>query len=315
MLLGIMLSATLFGIGVSCVVSYQMLESYKLNTCSKYDGCEMKDFNPNDHLPIEELKQQIDYQRIKLLLPYLKKLESSTDEENLTSAYANLRDVVVKHKLILFFSGCYGSYNQIKNQIDYLSKKALGHEFLHMASSNEKSDKNMIETGFYLAQKDTQNKVTSIGYGLNEGYTELLASRLFYNGKITAYKTEVQMALLFELFFDNTKEMQDLYLFIKHMENFAPRKEIIKTILYIDIINDPSVLNITHLITSKVKVIKSFHSWFMETNPSLEKQKQFHEIIKEDPFMKFVLQNQSTKLIDKKEKLKEAPKVKQKELI
>ena len=74
MLLGVMLSATLFGIGVSCVFSYQMFESYKLNTCSKYDGCEMKDFNPNDHLPVEELKQQIDYQRIKLLLPYLKKI-------------------------------------------------------------------------------------------------------------------------------------------------------------------------------------------------------------------------------------------------
>ena len=171
------------------------------------------------------------------MLPYLEELEKNTSQDNLYRVYENLKDIKVKRNMLILLSASAGTYDSSSNTIEYVLKSSLGHEFLHLASSyyNEKSGLDL--SGF--EQYSYVDKVL-IGTGLNEGYTELLATRLYNHDKVSTHKNEVKIARLFEFFFDDKKEMEKYYFnhdlpgFINYMIQFEEKGKIIKLLLDID---------------------------------------------------------------------------------
>lgn len=105
-----------------------------------------------------------------------------------------------------------GYYDSFKNKINinFDRKNVLSHEFLHMASTNYSNPK---LCGFNVINYDRKDRsITNFGTGLNEGYTELLNSRIFYNGKkANVYKLNVEIVKLLECFFENPDELQYAY--------------------------------------------------------------------------------------------------------
>jgi len=144
---------------------------------SEYDGCIVKDFSFIEDYDIQELKSAINQEKISQLSTIIMKLKNYTSEENLKTVYKNLSTVKIKRNFMMMFETT-GSYSSKKNTIKYFLSSALGHEFLHMSSSYYDSKNDISCVGF-----KQQKGVSLIGKGLNEGYTELLASRI-YNKKI-----------------------------------------------------------------------------------------------------------------------------------
>ena len=103
--------------------------------------------------------------------------------ENLDILNNNLKTLKVKIKyiapeiLLLKFAG--GKYYIKKNKIKlikYFVKDVKNHEFLHLSTS---SYNKKLKLGFCGLQQIDYLKKETIGYGLNEGYTELLTDRYF----------------------------------------------------------------------------------------------------------------------------------------
>lgn len=177
-------------------------------------------FNPN-------------FKDIKILEPYYRKLASQLSKEELLIACNNLRNVEVEREPFNLFAS--GYYNASSNKIVYMLKNALGHEFLHMASSFFDRKLNLRLVGFEIVQGQVV-----VGKGLNEGFTELYNSRLFADEKISSYKNIIPACLILELFFKNPNTIRkyyfraDLPALIKHLEHFMSRDEAFCFILALD---------------------------------------------------------------------------------
>lgn len=183
--------------------------------------------------------------------------------------------------------------------IIYSVDTSLGPEFLHLASSYYDKENKTAFCGF---------RQKSIGSGINEGYTELLASRIYNeDNKITAYYEEVKIAKLLEFFFDNPKDIENLYFncnlsgLISYLENYAERSEIIKILLDIDYINSlsTSIGNLSS-ISKYLDIQITLYNWFVAKNKDSEKLQQFKELIFEDKMILFIINNPKFKLYKEK---------------
>ena len=269
-----------------------------LEKLSKYDGFVVKDLSLSDCFDIEELKQSIDSEKLKQFLFYLEKLKDYTSEENLITVYKNLNTAKIKKNRLILLFGNAGIYDPKENIVKYSVSSSIGHEFLHLSSAYYNSSDDLEIIGFKQMKKNL-----SIGYGLNEGYTELLASRIYNNGcKVPAYKNEVKIARLFELFFDDYKTMEkyyfhhDLPAFIRYMETFIPHDEIIKIIYDIDKIKvTGNTINFAHFYYS-IKVQITLYHWFIINCRDQDKIKLFQDLICENPIISAVIHNKKYKL-------------------
>lgn len=79
------------------------------------------------------------------------------------------------------------------------------------------------------------------GFGLNEGYTELLASRIFNkNNRATAYYGLVKICKMLELFFDDPEDMRKLFFscnlmgVIEKLKEYMPEEEVYAIIFELD---------------------------------------------------------------------------------
>ena len=67
-----------------------------LNRTNKYSNHVIKKFHLKKDSSLEELKDRIKKDKVKELLPYLRKLEKFTSQDNLYTVYKNLKSVKVK---------------------------------------------------------------------------------------------------------------------------------------------------------------------------------------------------------------------------
>lgn len=247
---------------------------------------------------VEERKRELSREKLRQLEWYVKKLERYTSEENLKSVYRNLKTLKIERNFIMRIKGVTGRYNSVENRIQYALKNSIGHEFLHMASRYY-DPKSKEENSGFCQYKEPM----TIGLGLDEGYTELLASRIYNkNHKVTAYHKEVRVARLFELFFDNPKEMENYYFnhnlpgFIHHMEQYAPREEIIKLLQEMDemLIFSKALSPIS--IYKMVKIEMKLYGWFRLKNKNPQKLAEFEQIIQENIIASCVFKKQKIKL-------------------
>ena len=269
-----------------------------LERINKYDGCLINKSVFYDFTSLEERKRNVDKKKIKELLPYVEKLVNHVDENLLKDMYRNLNEIKLKEKRSIFTLDVEGSYDSKRKIIEYSRKRAVGHELLHMASSYYSKKKNESHTGF----KQSNDKV-SIGRGLNEGYTELLASRIYNkDGKVESYPNEVRIAKLFELFFDDPKDMEKYYFrhnlpgFILYMQNFIPRKELIRMIITLDEINRIYSRGIVTFTFKTINLSMDLYRYFLKTNPSIKKRLAFERVLRENKLVGFALDNQKVKL-------------------
>lgn len=248
-------------------------------------------------------KDEIDYTKREILRPYVEKLCNYISLEDMKLVRRNMRNLKVEKNLKTLFTGCIGYYDFITNEISYRKDKILGHEFLHMASTvyNQKNDVDFC--GF--SQSDAKN---IIGTGLNEGYTELLNSRI-YGVPLNeiCYSDQVRIARMLELFFDDEKEMTHLYFscdllgVIRQLEKYAPREEIIKLIIEFDDFNVYSNYNGISLsrIMSSIKIsriYKKIYKWFSLKSDNQEKLIELEKIIKEDKIASIIVNKEKMKL-------------------
>ena len=150
------------------------------------------------------------------LKPLVTKLSNYTEIENLLNCFNNIKNVkIIKDKIFKlkkislkqqFITGQYDPYS---NTISYYDENTLPHEFLHMASTPQIESEDYYTTGFKIFGGNIE-----FGRGFNEGYTDLLSRRIFFNEDYdtdTCYKINVYLLRIFELLYDNYKTMERDY--------------------------------------------------------------------------------------------------------
>lgn len=175
-----------------------------------------------------------DFSECPKLKPYFDKLAEHLTIDELSLVTNNIKNL--KFRRGIFSLVAAGSYDVKKNKLVYYFKHAIGHEFLHLASAYYDKEHKIDLCGFhvYIGKKD-------IGRGLNEGYTELLASRLFNKkGEITAYNNLVSVVEMLEVFFDKPEDMRRMYFnndlvgFIHVLERYMTKEEAFNLLFEMD---------------------------------------------------------------------------------
>ncbi|MDE6141636.1 MAG: hypothetical protein K2G03_03440, partial [Bacilli bacterium] len=178
-----------------------------------------------------------------------------------------------------------------------------GHELLHIASSFYNELRDEVQCGFSQATADGD---AEIGRGFNEGYTDYLAFKIFGERKDNAYKDLVLIARLLELFFDNPRDMEDLYFshdlpgFIHYMERFIPYDKMIGIVLSLDKIYMYDDSYVSSLVFEVVNVEMELYRYFVNCNPSPEKLEAFESIIKEKSVAAKALKREKRRLVREK---------------
>ena len=167
-----------------------------------------------DNIPSEDEKIMSDiilhYNYPKPLKKSALKLYRYLKPSNLVFCVINLLDVDLTRKQ-LYSKDSEGtpirvsaSYSPMDNSIVYKKNKDIYHEFIHMSSSsplrNKRSGFLALDNGIFTDS-------------LNEGYTEVLSRRIFFDGNYDthSYKFYVDFMLLFECLYDNYKDMESDY--------------------------------------------------------------------------------------------------------
>ena len=180
------------------------------------------------------------------LLKFRKKICKNFKSENLNLLNNNIKTAKIKIKyfapeiLSLKFSS--GKYKLKENKItliNLLKKGSTNHEFFHMATSFYDTK---VQTGFSGFQQSFYFLNKGIGYGLNEGYTELLTKRYFYEEiKFRNYSYDICTFFAEKLEKIVEKERMelfymtaDLYGLHKYLLNFDDSENVLKFIKTLD---------------------------------------------------------------------------------
>lgn len=129
---------------------------------------------------------------VPIVEDFVKVMQKNFDEEALQSLYHNLKTLKIKYmkENPKHPTKLEGSYKVFFNTI-YVKRSAyedaLYHELLHVAS--RRKHKRTVYSGFHVVND------SSIGYSLNEGYTDALTRRLFNKNETYNYESLVSLAL------------------------------------------------------------------------------------------------------------------------
>jgi len=270
-----------------------------LKKFSKYNGNLIADAK-FIHDKINKFKSdKLSFYKKEKLFPYMEKLMEHLSDDDKKIVCNNFETLKLKRSFLGLMSGVVGTYSAEKNKLSYSSRKSIGHEILHMASSIYDEVNNIFLCGFRQMKDNLE-----IGRGINEGYTELLASRIFEN-KVDAYKKQVKIARLLEFFFDDPREMEHLYFncnlpgLIHHLEKFSSRQEVLDLILGLDKTlkySSGTILSIFPTV-NHIKTQVTLYEWFCRNNSDPKKLKQFEDILCENKFVSMALNKKKMKLI------------------
>lgn len=282
-------------------------KNYKLYRTSvhsdtfKYGVLPRKEFE--DKLKIEEF---LDNQVPQDLKEIFKKFVDYIDPINLEYCLKNISTVTIQNKSTIkerihniFSVNCSeGAYNLFNNLIKLNNKEkaTLSHEFLHMSSASKNYP---YFCGFSVYMYDYLTRsVGKFGDGLNEGYTELLNMRIFYNQKkSTSYIENVKIAKLIECFFDDYREMEyayfhtDIDAVYNAFTKYGTRKEYFMIMNQLDYFADSTML--TDFISSAIIQLKLYE--IIKRSNDKKKIKHFEETLDENFNGKFKLINNINK--------------------
>lgn len=167
-------------------------------------------------------------------------MRKNFDDETLKNLYDNIKWVIFKKFNSKKHNGEYLSATNVIRLVNEKRINTINHELLHM-SSNPYDDTNNFGGLFYTVGK------YKVGYGLDEGYTELLNKR-YFNSDSEIYKTEVSICLFLEELVGQ-KKMEKMYLtanlygLIQDLKETYEIKEIERFFASLDYINDYNYRN------------------------------------------------------------------------
>lgn len=195
----------------------------------------------------------LDYRGREIARPYMEQLINAIGND-IRLAKNNFSTLRIEQDKTIRKTGAIGNYSGTENLIKYVTKKGnvIGHEILHMASYMYNENTGTHHYGFMQQKGEAK-----IGMGLNEGYTELLAARLYNSGKVTSYPRLVRIVKLLEEFFPNPQAMSHCYFtcnlpaFIQNLERYCTRDEIKDILLRLD-----ELYEYEFVMTSPVAVVK-----------------------------------------------------------
>ncbi len=175
-----------------------------------------------------------------------------TANDNLYLCNKNIQNLKLKKvsdsKVALFNKSIVGSYNPKSNQIIYNDNNSFSHELLHMSSTTtltndflNKKDVPVIFSGFERMYKNQEQFK-----GLNEGYTELLNRRKFFEGdyNTNSYSTNVYLLRILELLEENKEDFEKAYFYnntefvYNTFRKYGSSKEFFTLMTYLDFFSD-----------------------------------------------------------------------------
>lgn len=180
------------------------------------------------------------------VLKAFKTLLETTNNNNLMFCVFNLEDLtfekIKNHKIPFMNKNFNGLYLHDTNKIMYLDYEALAHEILHMASSNHQIT--YFKSGF-----EKLGKHTSFFRGLNEGYTQLLTRRKFFdnNYDTVCYQANVYALLMLELLFENKEILENAYFhndtdfFYYTFSKYGSKKEFFEINKFLDFFSETTI--------------------------------------------------------------------------
>ena len=230
---------------------YKVLSSYKLH----------KDFKPKDinkvSIPLE-LKQkytdveinQISSKKVReVVLEFADILEKEFPKDSLINFYNNVNEVKIKRNSRILLFSLSGMHSCEKNEIDYCTITSIYHELFHMASSVFDNEKKIGYSGFKQVynKPGSELKGISIGVGINEGYTELLAHRYFGDKHKFSKSYEFEVGIVEKLeIIVGQDEMKRLYLnanlmgLIENLKQYANEEDVLNFINGVDFVSKHS---------------------------------------------------------------------------
>ena len=180
--------------------------------------------------------------KIKNILEnFVNVMNDNFNEEDLGNLYDNIIWVLFKKYISIKYNG---DYDPVTNIIRALSEDdfdSIHHELIHM-SANPYDNTNDYG-GFYYTIDEY-----SIGYGLDEGYTELLNKRYFNSKTENVYRLQIIICRYLEELIGKNK-MEKMYLnanlfgIIKELKQTHKTKEIERFIAAIDFTHDYDNIN------------------------------------------------------------------------
>jgi len=199
---------------------------------------------------------------------------NTTETQNLFLCYNNLKNIKLekkKHHLLAFFDkdkNITGSYYPSENKIVYSNDDSLFHEILHMSSSikrkkiwDDNTSSIVTFSGFERVYADTVQF-----RGFNEGYTELLNRRKFFekNYNTDCYIINIYTLRLLELLLENKKDFEtayfnnDIEFIYDSFKQYGNNKEFFEIIKYLDLCtyNGLNIYNLQNTITLAQNIVK-----------------------------------------------------------
>lgn len=172
----------------------------------------------------------------RIIENFVTTMRNNFDDETLKNLYDNVKWVMFKKYKSKINNGEYLSATNVIKLVNEEKTRTITHELLHMAS-NPYDNTNNFGGFFYTIGK------YKIGYGLDEGYTELLNKRYFNSNSENIYKEEVTICGFLEEIVGQ-KKMEKMYLtanllgLIQDLKEIYDVKEIERFMAALDFIND-----------------------------------------------------------------------------
>ena len=179
-------------------------------------------------------------------------VEEHFDASLLHNFYYNSEWVKVSKVHFMIPSVYVGTYDFVNNKLKF-KNESLYHELFHLCSTDY--DSTFITTGFSL---DLKRK--SIGTAINEGYTDLLTQRYFYQDISNSYLIESKFAYNLEKIIGQ-KKMEKLYMegnffgFIEELNKYYKINEIEKFLIDLDVIGFYCDKNLTEEESKRINLL------------------------------------------------------------
>ena len=254
------------------------------------DEIEKTALDQTQDLDIDSILKNLSYPNE--LKNIVSKFKNYVDDENFNICLQRLSTLQINYinilndikKYLQNFCENDGDYIAIDNTIDiyrfFDKESVLSHEFLHMASTGKEGI-----SGFCTLLKDVW-----IGDGLDEGYTELLNSRIFQNKNIS-YKYNIEIVKLIEILFDDPKDMQyayfhnNIFIIYKTFLKYGTKEEFFQTIQTLDNLIETDIPIYKRITATKTKL--NLYQIIKRSNDK-EKIKQAKNLLDKDPLLKII---------------------------
>lgn len=216
-------------------------EKYRLQKINKklivLDINKVKEMTVNHYISKDEIFVNTKNDKFnKILENFLNVMNNNFEEDDLKNLYDNIIWVMFKKYISFKYDGDYDPITNIIRTLSEDDTNSINHELIHMSANPHDGTSNY--GGFYYS---TNNYI--IGYGLDEGYTELLNKRYFDSKTQNAYRLQIIICKYLEQIVGQ-KKMEKLYLnanlfgLIKELKQTHKIEEIERLIAAIDFTHD-----------------------------------------------------------------------------